>query len=429
MKKIFFILTLSLSCNLFYAQGWLALGTGLNSQARVLYADTILNRLFVGGNFWAVNGHSQVGIAAWTGTSWDTSITGLNGYPVLSINEYQNNLYVSGYIEYNGFTKWNGTSWDSIDWAFGNTGAANTLIVYDSLLYCSGNFIDVNGNYSLGIAVWNGNNWIPIGLPHGVSEVEGVCYSIVFQNMIYFASSFYDTLTNTSFSLLTFDGTNWNELGNNLGSFIHSLAVYNNELYIGGGPLANGQFIYKWDGTNFVNVGGGINNEIDNLRVIGNKLYAVGSFTQAGIVSVSNIAVWDGYNWSAFSSDTFNIGIGDIAVFNNELYVTGGFTKINSDTVMYIAKYNGWYLGENTIKKNGGVDIYPNPTNTTLNIHLSSYITNETLLIKDILGNEVYKEILNNSNETIDVSKWSKGMYFYQITNNQEIYNGKFIIE
>jgi hypothetical protein len=427
MKKFLLILTLSLSCNLFYAQGWIPLGTGFNQEGRVLYADTILNRLFAGGLFANVNGHIQGGIAAWTGASWDTTITGFDWAPVNTIEEYRNQLYAGGSTDYNGFTRWNGTSWDSIDVAFGFGGTPVWFCEYDSLLYCSGLFNDVDGFYSPRIAAWNGTNWITVGLPPGVSAPEGVVASIVFQNKIYFASSFYDTLTNTAFSLLTFDGANWSELGNNLGSLIYCMAVYNNELYIAGNLLANGQYIYKWDGVNFVSVGGGVNHEIWNLRVIGDKLFAVGGFTHAGSVTANSIAIWDGNNWSAFSNDTFNIAVDDIAVFNNEIYVTGGFTRINSDTVLYIAKYQGWYLGESNIKKNGGINVYPNPAYNTLNIHLHSYTTNETVLITDVLGEEIYKETLNGIDNCIDVSKWNEGVYFIMIKSQDNIIKEKFI--
>jgi hypothetical protein len=76
--------------------------------------------------------------------------------------------------------------------------------------------------------------------------------------------------------------------------------------------------------------------------------------------------------------------------------------------------------------------VYPNPANTILNIHFSNSSLlpfNSLFLITDILGNEVYSETLAGIDNSIDVSKWSNGIYFYQLSNNKETVRGKFIKE
>jgi len=75
------------------------------------------------------------------------------------------------------------------------------------------------------------------------------------------------------------------------------------------------------------------------------------------------------------------------------------------------------------------ISVYPIPTNTTLNIHLSSYTTNETLLITDILGEVIYKGTLSGIDNSIDVSKWSEGVYFYEVISNTNIARGKFLVQ
>ena len=84
-------------------------------------------------------------------------------------------------------------------------------------------------------------------------------------------------------------------------------------------------------------------------------------------------------------------------------------------------------------------DVYPNPANTSLTIsfpnsQISSRMNRENsqLLITDIIGNEVYAQSLNKSTQTtIDISKLSKGIYFYQITiptqSGKETAQGKFV--
>jgi hypothetical protein len=76
-----------------------------------------------------------------------------------------------------------------------------------------------------------------------------------------------------------------------------------------------------------------------------------------------------------------------------------------------------------------GIVVYPNPANSILNIHLSSYTQNETLFITDILGNEVYKGIINGNDNSISISDLSNGIYFYQVKNDKETLQGKFVVE
>ncbi len=80
---------------------------------------------------------------------------------------------------------------------------------------------------------------------------------------------------------------------------------------------------------------------------------------------------------------------------------------------------------------NSLINIYPNPSADFLNINLSNY-SNETLEIKltDFMGKVIYydKSMYNNS-KTINVSNYSKGIYFISISNENNIINQKIIIE
>ncbi|MEI6817660.1 MAG: T9SS type A sorting domain-containing protein [Bacteroidota bacterium] len=78
------------------------------------------------------------------------------------------------------------------------------------------------------------------------------------------------------------------------------------------------------------------------------------------------------------------------------------------------------------------IEIYPNPSNSTITIHQAPVIPNQQISFLDVLGNKIYSCPLNNSTETIlDISHWSNGIYFYQINNptNTSIQQlvGKFI--
>jgi len=425
MIKLLRVLVFILCANFVSAQNWVPLECGLNAEGRVLYPDSVTGKLFVGGDFSALGCHQSDRIAAWSGLEWDTTYS-LNSYgnPVLTFNRYQNLLYTAGYfsnscgtIITNGFARWNGSCWDSINNSF-HTGTPSCMFQWNNLLYCLGEIDSVGCYFSPVVAAWDGNNWIPVGIPHyagGSTEV-----GCIYQNELYMCGNFYDSIGVIN-GFAKYDGTNWTRVGGTFAGLVHTMAVYNNELYIGGNFFVNGpaNYIVKWDGTNLSAVGSGLTTGLFKLRVIGDKLYGVGD---------NFIHVWDGNNWSVFTNDTFGNGINDIAVYNNEIYVTGGFLSINGDSSYNcIAKYQGWYLGEKIIKHNEGVKVYPNPTNTTINIYLSSYTTSETLLITDVLGEEIYKGTLSGIDNSIDVSKWSEGVYFITIISQDNIITQKFI--
>ena len=77
----------------------------------------------------------------------------------------------------------------------------------------------------------------------------------------------------------------------------------------------------------------------------------------------------------------------------------------------------------------GIIKLYPNPTNTFINIELPKNINvliNE-LKISDILGKEIFYKKENKNK--IDVSALAKGIYIVSIKTNYGSWNGKFVKE
>jgi ABC-type Fe3+-hydroxamate transport system substrate-binding protein len=85
------------------------------------------------------------------------------------------------------------------------------------------------------------------------------------------------------------------------------------------------------------------------------------------------------------------------------------------------------FTGIDDISDNHGISIYPDPTNTILNIQILSLEQNEMLQITDVLGRKIYQKLHTENINIVDVSKWSEGVYFYQIIGEKETYRGKFI--
>ncbi len=81
------------------------------------------------------------------------------------------------------------------------------------------------------------------------------------------------------------------------------------------------------------------------------------------------------------------------------------------------------------IEKSYGITVYPNPATTVLNIHTQLSIVNCQLTITDLLGTEVYKEMLTGIDNTITISTWNAGLYFYEVRSNSSSIRGKFVKE
>jgi len=74
--------------------------------------------------------------------------------------------------------------------------------------------------------------------------------------------------------------------------------------------------------------------------------------------------------------------------------------------------------------------VFPNPASGKINFQFPFNAMNIELVIKNILGNEIYRQSLSSPDLTLDISSWSKGIYFAQTTDeNKNVMHRKIIIE
>src|ERR1035437_2724792 len=69
------------------------------------------------------------------------------------------------------------------------------------------------------------------------------------------------------------------------------------------------------------------------------------------------------------------------------------------------------------------ISIFPNPANNTITIrHAVLPAKEESLIISDIFGREIYYQSKSNSTlSTIDISKWNDGVYYWEMISNNGI--------
>lgn len=258
-----------------------------------------------------------------------------------------------------------------IDVGGGMNGAVYCLQVYNGELYAGGEFTTAGSVFAEGIAKWNGTSWS--ALPNGPSAA-GIGTVIVgtmavFNNELYVGGGFDSIGNQLANGFAKWNGSSWSapDNGNSLNSrygWIRKLAVSNNTLY------AVADSIYKfngssWTNTNFGKVDGG-SHYVNSVCDFNGNLYVAGSFSTAGGNTVGNIAYYDGLNWL---SPGIGVQLGvavpqisDMIVFNGELYVTGSFQSAGGIAAPNVAKWNGssWYA----VGVNGLVSgpIFSNPS-------------------------------------------------------------------
>ena len=248
---------------------------------------------------------------------------------------------------------WNGLQWAPFAQIQGNF--AQTLI-YDmafvgGTFYVTGLFTNVNGVAITNFAKWDGTSWSSMGL-NGFATTLGVN-----GNNLYVGGAFTNAAAGgvMATNIAYWDGSTWHALGNGLGicsgsSFGVNAIAFNNGLIYAGGLFTNSGALWitnlaVWDGSNWSTVGGGVNSTVFALVFNSSVLFAGGYFTQAGLTPASGVAQWDGANWSALGSGLAGGApfsyVNRVATLNGLVYVSGNFTSAGGIRATNIAAWNG----------------------------------------------------------------------------------------
>ena len=342
------------------SQTWSALGSGIGWPFGfgVVYASAMYNgELYAAGYFDSASGITANNIAKWNGADWSPVGLGLvSSDPYLtsvsSLCVYNGELYAAGIFDTAGgiaaknIAKWNGISWSAVGTVSANS--ITSLSVYNGELYVAAFFPSING-IEASIAKWNGVNWSTVGT--GIFSLLTSINCLAVYNGSLYAGGTYDWGGVSSYcDIAKWDGTNWSLLNSQIG-LVYSMAEFNGELYAGGyftsaGGVPANQ-IAKWNGINWSAVGSGIDlysdgywgSSVNTLAVYNGSLYAGGYFYSAGAVSTTNIAKWDGTNWSGLGLGT-DYWVSSFAPTDSGIYVGGWFNYVGNNIIAHkIAKW------------------------------------------------------------------------------------------
>lgn len=242
-------------------------------------------------------------------------------------------LYAAGTVIVNNIAKWDGKRWFALD--DGVNGRVNVIAANErGEIYVGGKFSITGLANAYDIAKWDGRKWFALGSGVGGGTVNSI---FIDGNNVYIAGNFYTTGGITVNGIARWNGQKWSSLGGGVppsyyGPPVYTIAVLNNEVYVGGAfseigsPASKISNFAKWNGRRWSEVGGIINGPVQTMTVANENIFIAGRFTKIGNVNVSNVAKWDGKNWSALG--TPNMAPPEaIVVKENEVYLGGVLSR------------------------------------------------------------------------------------------------------
>jgi hypothetical protein len=289
--------------------------------------------------------------------------TGVNVLDFHNGELYAGGIFTNaGSLSVSNLAKWNGATWSPVG---GNVnGNVTTMQFQGDDLYIGGNFTSVGGITASNVAKWNGANWSALGsgAKAAPNSVPVTCLGVIGTD-VYIGGNFTNAGGVPALRIAKWNGSAWSALGTGLNSTPNRMRVYGNSLYIGGvfnqGDSVIGNNVIRYDGANFWGLGSKPANGVVNVGFVeciatGNDgVYLGGFFTTAGKTKASRIARWDGTNWFALGSGTMGFGangnvVRAIAPRGIEVFVAGQFTNAGGVTVSNVARWDGanwWPMG------------------------------------------------------------------------------------
>lgn len=447
---------------------WSGLGQGVGdywtTTTQIKTLALYNSKVFAGGNFVTAGDKFISGLAQYDGERW-LDVGGNSTTPNFFINKLlvnNNKLYAAGYftniggISANSIAAWDGASWSTLGSGVDNV--IETIHTIGNDIYVTGPFLSAGGSSAIGYAKWDGNSWQPLA--------NGGAFSNTMTNIgnVLYVGGQYTTINGGTVSvnnLAKWDGSSWSDVGGgvsqgtNFQTGVYALASRGNELIAGGNFTVAGSTpannIAIWNGSQWTALGSGLNGTVRAILVSGNEIYVGGQFTTAGGNAAFSVARWDGTDWHHLGRgiSQSNNFISVATVFSllpapEGLYIGGQFTHAGDKYSNMIALYTDFTTTSAEVTNLNPLEFklfqnYPNPFNPTTKISwLSPVSSHQTLIVYDILGNEVATLVnevkpAGSYEVTFGASGLSSGVYFYQlfakgVSGNDFVQTKKLII-
>lgn len=315
---------------------WVSMGglRGFDGGITAVVVNTNTGTVYVGGDFQVGGGIIFNYVAKWDNGQWSALGSGLSGSVIVKTLALDSvgNLYVGGYfvtaggVPANGLAKWDGNQWSGLgnNLAYGGAGVYVNSIAFDGAgnLYAGGDFTTAGPIPVNHVAKWNGNSWAALGTGLAGASTTVNCLTFDHGGNLIAAGRFNNAGGITASNVAKWNGTNWSALGSGIGgsSFARVVACTidsDGHLYVGGDfTLAGGlpaQSLAKWNGSSWSPQEFAVGPSTCLAAPVvysltsdsAKNVFVSGTFGSVGGVWVTNVARWDGTNWS-----TLGAGVG-----------------------------------------------------------------------------------------------------------------------
>ncbi len=405
------------------------------------------NKLIIGGSFNAIpsgGSYNMPYVVAYDGSDYIDINDGEVPFDVKALAVYNGELYACGW--WYSLKKYIGNKhWEQVGGGLNSYGYDMLVDTFNNFLYVAGGFKIVDDSIPCDeVAFWDGYKWTGIGTGEGdINLVQDIG---LYRGEIY-TNRFNDTVGGVyTGKLAKWNGTSWEPgVPGGIKYWVNSLAVYNDELWIGGGAPNDGNNYCPFDTARKTlsrwYLPPTINCNYLQPRI---QSHTDTFFVNQAVQIHNNNAYIDSWQW--------DFGDGGTATVQNPYHTytdTGTYTvtlTVNWQSCQKTVQRNFVVVEGSTtnikqINKESGFILYPNPTKSKLFVEIKDEklkIENEAVQIIDINGklvktiviaNAVKQSVSNNEIatapprndvQTIDISRLKKGVYFVKIGNQTE---------
>jgi N-acetylneuraminic acid mutarotase len=135
-------------------------------------------------------------------------------------------------------------------------------------------------------------------------------------------------------------------------------------------------------------------------------------------------------NWWTLLQMTGELPIRHAAVsfvLDNNFYVaTGEADTPNTLNDLWTSNY---ITGNDDYKENNDIILFPNPSENELNVQVSGGLGITRLIIRDLGGQELLTQTITDNKAILDISNFTKGIYFVELSNKEFLKVRKIIKE
>jgi hypothetical protein len=239
--------------------------------------------------------------------------------------------------------RWNQGRWEYVPDA--PTGWAGTLRVHEGLLLFGGEFDEIGGRPSDGLASWDGTTWRPF-----VDDAEGphprvaISQIVSREGQLLVAGSFDSIGSVAAQGVALWDGNRWHGMGTGISATYPptGLAFFDGRWIVGGGIFANGsRNIAGWDGAHWGPIqprGITLADRPTAFLPQEDGLLVAGPFATPPDWEVRiRIGRWDGSTWS-YVGPPLDAAIGALATYHGRLVAAGAFDSVSGVPVHFVSQ-------------------------------------------------------------------------------------------